>query len=640
MMTILRLRQYFKPLWRPIAVGLGAMTFFALFSGFSIAMILPIMEKVFMRTQDTTVETVHVGPALRATASGVTSTLRGAGDLRQRLDAAKTVATAGLTRIQNQAPPLEVLSWLCAITLLAVFLKNLADYTRKISFVRVEQATTESLRIDVFRRILSLPLATFHRVTSTQLLSRTVTDVELVKQLTINTAASFVHNLLQVIVYLVISIWASSRLSLVSLLIVPPVALITGRIASRLKRHSTRAQARIAELTGSLNETLGGIRIVKGFGTEPREISRFAKATSRYRRAVVRLMSLDSLAAPLSEFWGVAIGVGVLYYGGQLVLSPGSGLSVGRFFLFLFAPVSMLHPLKELSSVVTRFQRGAAAAARVFEILDLEPEPEDRDALPVTGLREGLEFAHVSFFYRPGTPVLEDVSFTAPAGTTTALVGPSGAGKSTLVDLIPRFYEPDSGRILIDGVDLSRVRRRDLRALIGIVSQDPILFDDTVANNIAYGAAGAASRAAVVAAARAANAHEFIEAMPSGYDSPVGERGLQLSGGQRQRLAIARAVLRNPTILILDEATSSLDAESETLVQDALERLRAGRTTFVIAHRLSTVRDADRILVLDGGRIVATGSHDELVDRPGLYRRLYALQFRTETIPKIDAMES
>jgi subfamily B ATP-binding cassette protein MsbA len=639
MSVIRRLTPYFRPLWRTIVLGLVLMACYALFSGFSIGLILPIVDKVFMRAESPSGPTVHVDEGLHQAWSDAGEAFRSAEGFTHRFEAARDAAVAGLKRIQEQAPPLEILAWLCVISLVAIFLKNAADYGRKVSFIRVEQRAAESLRTDLFHRVVLFPLSTFNRIPSGQILSRLVTDVELVKQFTINSAANFVHNLLQVIVYLGISVWASYRLALVSFLIVPPVAFITGKIASKLRRHSGRAQARIAEVTSSLAEVLGGIRIVKAFGSEAQEQHRFAGAIARYRRSVIRLMGLDALAAPLSEFWGVAIGVTVLYYGGRLVLTPDSGMTAGRFFVFFIALVSMLHPLKELANVVTRFQRGAAAADRVFEVLDLAVEEDSPDAAPLPGFEKDLAFEGVDFAYEKDRPVLRDVSFTARAGTTTALVGPSGGGKSTLVDLIPRFHDPTAGRVLVDGKDLRRVRRRDLRALIGIVTQETLLFNDTVFNNIAYGVE-APSRERVIEAARAANAHEFIEAMPSGYDTVIGERGVLLSGGQRQRLAIARAVLRNPAILILDEATSSLDTESENLVQEALERLLSGRTTFVIAHRLSTVMRADRILVLDRGRIVQSGTHAELVAAPGLYRRLYTLQFRDEEIPRLDAVES
>jgi ATP-binding cassette, subfamily B, bacterial MsbA len=637
MWTLIRLRPYLRHEWRTVTAGLFFMVVYSFLSGFSIALTLPIIEKVFLRREGTSGPVLHVSEGLGRTWHAITQAMAAPEGWADRFHHAQAAAVAGLRAIQNQAPPLETLAWLCALTLVAVLSKNASDVARKVSFLRVEQATTEALRRDLFARVLELPLATIHRVTGGQLLARIVTDVELVKQLTINNAATFVQNLLLILVFLGLCLAASVRLSAVTLLIVPPVALLIAKLASKLRKQSARAQAHIAELTAALNETLGGIRIVKGFGAEPEEKERFARATGQYRRSVVRLLTLDAMAGPLSEFWGVAVGVAVLYYGGRLILTPPASMSVGPFFLFFFALVSMLHPLKELANTVARFQRGAAAATRIFEILDLPGETEDPDALPVTALRRDIAFENVTFAYDGRAEVLLGVTFRAPAGTTTALVGPSGAGKSTLVDLIPRFIEPSAGRVLLDGQDLRRLRRRDLRSLIGIVSQDPILFNESILRNIGY-ANPRAGRDAIIEAARTANAHEFILALPQGYDTRIGERGVFLSGGQRQRIAIARAVLRNPSILILDEATSSLDAESEMLVQEALDRLQSGRTTFVIAHRLSTVLEADQILVMDAGRIVDRGRHEELLLRVGLYRRLYQLQFKIEEFPR--AVES
>ena len=620
-----------------MSAGLFFMVVNSLLSGFSIALTLPIIERVFLRKGAAEPTGLHVGEGLRRTWAAVRQALSAPEGWTTRWHDAQAAATQGLRAIQDQTPPLEMLGWLCVITLLAVLLKNATDVARKVSFLRVEQATTEALRRDLFARVLELPMATIHRLTGGQLLARIVTDVELVKQLTISNAATFAQNLLLILVFLGLCLAASVQLSAVTLLIVPPVALLIAKLASKLRKQSARAQAHIAELTAALNETLGGIRIVKGFGAEPEEKDRFARATSQYRHSVVRLLTLDALAGPLSEFWGVVVGVAVLYYGGRLILAPDATMSVGPFFLFFFALVSMLHPLKELANTVARFQRGAAAATRIFEILDLPGETEDAHAEPVHALKRDIVFENVSFAYDGRSEVLNGVSFRARAGTTTALVGPSGAGKSTLVDLIPRFNDPHEGSVLMDDRDLRRLKRRDLRSLIGIVSQDPILFNDTILRNIGY-ANSKASREAIMDAAKTANAHEFILALPEGYETRIGERGVFLSGGQRQRIAIARAVLRNPSIFILDEATSSLDAESEMLVQEALERLQSGRTTFVIAHRLSTVLEADQILVLDRGQIVDRGSHDELLLRAGLYRRLYQLQFKIDEFPR--AVES
>jgi len=631
MIILRRLGRYLRPLWKQIARGFLFMGLYAVFSGFSIGLILPIIDKVFMRSAAGAVqgEALPIHRGLKETWAAMIAAWDATPGLGSRVAAAREAGAAGLARIQDQAAPLEILAWICVITLVAILLKNAADWGRKVAFIRVEQGAAEALRNDLFQHVLHLPLAVHHRYPGGQLLSRLVTDIELVKSFTINTAATFIHNLIQLLVFLGISLWASVHLSVVSFLIVPPIVLVTGQLASKLRRHSGRAQARIAEVTSVISETLANIRVVKGFATEDEEANRFARFTRRYRETMVRLMKLDSLAAPLSEFWGVFIGVAVLYYGGRLVLDPNSPMTPGRFFVFFLALVSMLHPLKVLANVTTRFQRGVAAGERVFEILDLPVEIDAPDALTVDTLERELRFEDVSFSYDGERPVLEHVSFSAPAGSTTALVGPSGGGKTTLVDLIPRFRDPVSGTVSLDGVPLTRLRRKDLRRLIGIVSQETILFNDTVRNNIAYGVNGA-SPERVEAAARSANADEFIRAMPQGYESLIGERGVFLSGGQRQRLAIARALLRDPTILILDEATSSLDPESEVAVQEALDRLLANRTTFVIAHRLSTVLDADAILVLDRGRIVERGTHRDLLAESTLYRRLYDLQFRDE----------
>ncbi len=640
MHTLLRLRPYFRPLWPTILLGLVLMGIYAILSGFSIGLILPIIDKVFVHGGGPAAgDPLPVREGLAATWSALTDALTATGSFPERLTEAKNATLRGLGDMQRQSPPLEVLSWLCGITLIAVLLKNAVEFGRRTTFYYVQQKSAEAIRSDLFDKTMRLPLGTLHRYPSGQLVSRIVTDVELVKEFSVNTAVNFLHHLFQVLVYLGISFMASPKLAMVSFLIVPPIAVITSRLSHKLRKHSGLAQARIAALTSSLTETLGVIRVVKSFGTEPEESRRFAESAKAYRRTVVKLLTIDGIAAPLSEFWGVTIGVLVLYIGGRLVLSDTAEMTPGRFFVFLLALLSMLHPLKQLSGVVTAFQRGIAASARLFEILDLEEETDAPDARPIERMERMIRFENVTFGYDPARPVLSEVSFEAPMGSTTALVGPSGAGKTTLVDLIPRFYDIQQGRILFDDQDIRELRRRDLRTLIASVSQETLLLNETVEANIAYGQK-TVDPEAVREAARVANAAEFIDAMPLGYGTQIGERGVLLSGGQRQRLAIARAVLRNPPVLILDEATSALDTESEALVQQALDRLLEGRTTFVIAHRLSTIVRADRILVLDGGRIVQSGTHTELVEQPGLYQRLYRLQFRGQERRHIDAMES
>jgi subfamily B ATP-binding cassette protein MsbA len=380
-------------------------------------------------------------------------------------------------------------------------------------------------------------------------------------------------------------------------------------------------------MTSIVQEAVSGIRLVKAAGAEPHETGRFTDASGRYAKAMTRVSALGVLSQPLTEVAGTGIAVLVLWIGARQVLVDHT-LDGGKLITFLVMVLRMLQPLKQLSQVPATAQASMASAERLFEVLDETTEASaDRGTRDVIALNEGVQFLNVSFTYGDD-PVLTDVSFDAPKGEIVALVGASGAGKSTLVDLVPRFNAPTAGRILLDGVDLQQIRLTSLRKLTGIVSQDTVLFNDTVRTNIAFGAPGVYTQEQVEGAARAANAHQFIMELPQGYDTVLGERGTRLSGGQRQRLAIARALLSDPPILILDEATSALDTESERLVQEAIDRLLAGRTVFVIAHRLSTVEHAQQILVLDRGRIIERGTHGALLAQRGAYHRLYTMQFR------------
>jgi subfamily B ATP-binding cassette protein MsbA len=373
------------------------------------------------------------------------------------------------------------------------------------------------------------------------------------------------------------------------------------------------------------------VRLVKSFRGEPYEDERFTDESHRYSSGMVRITRVASLSQPMTEMIGTSVAMLILWIGAREVLSGAGTMDSATLMTFMIMVMRLLPPLKQLSQAPTTAQQSFASAERLFEVLDLPTEEQlDRGATTVTELREGIEFQHVSFAYDDDGPVLRDVSFTARKGEVIALVGASGAGKSTLVDLIPRFYEPSRGSIRLDGIDTREISLTSLRGLTGIVSQDTVLFNDTVRNNIAYGAASRFTDAQVEEAARAANAHAFILELPQGYATVLGERGTRLSGGQRQRLAIARALLTDPPVLILDEATSALDTESERLVQEAIDRLLANRTVFVIAHRLSTVVHADQILVLDRGEIVERGTHADLLAQRGIYHRLHAAQLRRD----------
>ena len=495
----------------------------------------------------------------------------------------------------------------------------------------LQENITRDLRAAVFSHMQRLPLTWFGRTKTGQIISRVLADTEQTKIILSEVATRTVQNAATILVTVVILFRMSPRLTLVALVIAPLVMAILQPLLRKLRKGHRRLRNEYGEMTSVLQEVVSGIKLVKSFRGEPYEDARFIGASARYSRGMTRMQRLSLLSSPLTEVLGTIIAMGVLWIGAREVLETQS-MDGGILITFMVLVMRLLQPIKQLSQAPTTAQQSLAAAERLFEVLDQPAETQtDRGTREVHELRDGVAFDDVSFSYGD-EPVLTDVSLSARRGEIVALVGASGAGKSTLVDLIPRFIEPTRGRVLVDGIDVREIRLSSLRALTGIVSQDTVLFNDTVLANIAYGAEDHYSRAQVEAAARAANAHDFILALPQGYDTVLGERGTRLSGGQRQRLAIARALLTDPPILILDEATSALDTESERLVQEAIDRLLAGRTVFVIAHRLSTIIHATQILVLEKGRVIERGTHAELLAREGVYARLHAMQQRSVPI--------
>ena len=519
-----------------------------------------------------------------------------------------------------------------------VALKNLFVWLAGQFGASLQENVTRDLRDGVFRHLQRLPLGWFQRTKTGQIISRVLSDTEQTKALITELVTRTLQNVAQIVGTIVILLSYSVRLTFVALVIAPLLTLALQPVLRKLRKGHRRLRGDYGEITSVLQEAVSGVRLVKSFRGEPYEDSRFTEASHRYSSGMVRITRIAALSQPMTELIGVSVAMLILWMGAREVLLGGpAAMDSATLITFMIMVMRLLPPLKQLSQAPTTAQQSLASAERLFEVLDQPTEQQlDSGTRTVTELRDSIAFERVSFSYGE-EPVLRDVSFTARRGEVVALVGASGAGKSTLVDLIPRFYEPTSGVIRLDGVDTREITLASLRGLTGIVSQDTVLFNDTVRSNIAYGASGRFTDEQVAAAARAANAHGFIAELPQGYDTVLGERGTRLSGGQRQRLAIARALLTDPPILVLDEATSALDTESERLVQEAIDRLLAGRTVFVIAHRLSTVVHADQIFVLERGEIVERGTHTELLALRGVYHRLHAAQLRRDEGESADA---
>jgi subfamily B ATP-binding cassette protein MsbA len=593
-----RLLGYLRPYARPFAVGVLAAVIASALDGLTFALLIPFLRLLF-----------GMGGVVAAGATAV----------ERALDAL-------LGAWLPAGRPLVALRNVVLVLLGAIALKNAAAYAAGYLRARIQESVARDLRMALYDHVQRLGLGFFQGIRGGRLVAHAAADADQAKLAVGQTLTSGFQNGALVLVYVGILFSLSWRLTLVTLLLAPALALLLRPVIGGVRRRLAEALEQRGELAAVMAETVEGARLVKAHGAEDYERRRFAGAAQRYLEGVVRSERLALLAHPLSETLGAAVVILVLVFG-TLAALGGQVLRPELVIAFLAVTIRLLPPVKALSQFPALMESALSAADRVFAVLDREPDdvdPPGAGAFP--GLARTVAFQHVWVAYEPGSWVLRDVTLRVELGEVVAVVGPSGAGKSTLVDLLPRFVEPARGAVLVDGVPLREYDRRSLRRHLGLVSQHTVLFNDTVRRNIAYGDQAEASQASIEAAARAANAHRFIEQLPRGYDTVLGERGMRLSGGERQRIAIARALLRDAPILILDEATSSLDLDSERLVQEAIARLLQHRTVFVIAHRLSTVARADTIVVLERGRVVERGRHADLIRAGGLYQRLHLSQ--------------
>lgn len=525
----------------------------------------------------------------------------------------------------DQAQALFYLRLVPVAIVVTYFLKGFATYGQDYLINHIGNRIVMDIRNQLYAHLMTQELSFFHGQRSGMLISRVTHDSTLMQAAVSNVLGRMLGAVLTSVSLIALLFYLNWQLACLSLLVFPLAVYPVLAIGKTLRKLSHQSQAKMADVTTVLHESIAGIRVVKAFGMQAFEIKRFREELQRYFDVTMRALRRTALSSPLMEFIGSFGICAMIVWSGTQVINGQS--TTGTFFAFLGALASLYPQVKNLSGINNTIQQALAAAQRVFELLDRPPLIQDRPhAKPLRGFKSKIEFRNLSFGYLPDRLVLRQIQLTARAGEITAIVGRSGAGKTTLVDLLPRFADPTDGSITLDGHDLRDLTVASLRGHIGLVTQDTILFNDTIRNNIAYSKPDATQRE-IEAAAKAANAHDFILQTPQGYETLIGERGVRLSGGQRQRLSIARAVLRNPPILILDEATSALDTESERLIQAALDRLMKNRTTLVIAHRLSTVQHAHQIVVLDQGRIVERGRHAELMRRNGIYKKLVRLQF-------------
>lgn len=603
--------RYLLPYKRNLIFNILCNFFSALFGVFSLISMIPLLRILF---------------GLEQKVYGYIKISEAAGSFESLSNAIKHNIYCYITQITETKGPAAALIYIGVFLILMVFFKVSFTYLASYFIAFMRNAVVRDIRLKIYNKTLSLPVGFFSEEKKGDIMARISGDVSEVETSIMSSLEMLFKNPIIILVSLVTMILMSWKLTVFVLILFPIAGSVIGRIGKSLKKRSLAGQNKMGELLSTIEETLSGIKIIKAFVAENKILERFRRQIEDYRKIMNRIMTRRYLASPLSELLGTIVIIIVMWYGGNLILNNTSELSPEKFLVYLAVFYSIINPAKAFSTEYYSIQKGLASMERINRILYAENNIKEKEnALPISTFNDSIEYRNVSFRYKSDF-VLRDISFTVKKGSVVAIVGHSGSGKSTLVDLLPRLYDVVKGQILIDGTDIRDYKISDLRSMMGIVTQDPILFNDTFYNNIAFGVESATPEQ-ITHAAKVAHAHEFIINTELGYDTNIGDRGGKLSGGQRQRISIARAVLKNPPILILDEATSSLDTESEKLVQDALTKLMKNRTSIVIAHRISTIINADKIIVLKNGEIIESGNHDELMEKNGEYRKYFEMQY-------------